>query len=284
MVIVYFNKKLLNMKKFIHSIIVVCGFIIIFSGCKPEKIELGPALDKSALKFTVTPSANNPNDIVLKSLTPNATPYWVSPSGNSTKLTDTINIPFPGEYIIKYAVQSRGGLVYADSVKVTIASIDANTVSDLLWVNLTGGLGKSKTWRLDVDATGKSLFFNGPVYFAGENMSWEWQAGWANWIIDAGDYGTMTFDLIGNPNFTSNNLMFPALSGTGKFMLDTKTKTLSTIGAEVLHDKNSNNGTQGAQVANWKKDIRIKSLTATQLQLVAVRNDGTWLLYNYYSQ
>ncbi len=269
------------MKKLIHSILVVCGLIIMFSGCKPENIELGPTLDKSALKFTVTPSANNPNDIVLKSLTPNATPYWVSPSGNSIKLIDTINIPFPGTYTIKYAVQSRGGLVYADSVIVNIASIDAKTVSDPLWVNLTGGLGNSKTWKLDVDENGKSKYFNGPVYFAGENMSWEWQAGWDTWIVEKGDYGTMTFDLIGNPNFQSNNLMFPALSGTGKFMIDTKAKTLTTIGAEVLHDKG---GGQGSQVANWKKDIRIKSLTASKLQLVAVRNDGVWLIYNYYSE
>lgn len=272
------------MKKFISSIIIVCGLITTFSGCKPEKIELGPTLDKSALKFTVTPSTANPNDIVLKSLTPNATPYWVSPSGNSIKLTDTINIPFPGEYTIKYAVETPGGLVYADSVKVTITSIDAKTVSDPMWVNLTGGLGNSKTWKLDLDANGNSKYFGGPVFFAGENYSWEWDAGWANWIIDKGDYGTMTFDLIGNPNFKSNNLMFPALSGTGSFMLDTKAKTLTTIGAEVLHDKNASNGTQGAQVANWKKDIRIKSLTATQMQLIAVRNDGTWLIYNYYSE
>jgi hypothetical protein len=269
------------MKKFITSIIVVCVLITTFSGCRPETIELGSPLDKSALKFTVTPSTANANDIVLKSLTPNATPYWVSPSGNSIKLTDTINIPFPGTYTIKYAVQSRGGLVYAEPVTVTIASIDAKTVSDPMWVNLTGGLGKSKTWRLDVDATGKSKYFNGPVYFAGENMSWEWQAGWDSWIVEKGDYGTMTFDLIGSPNFQSNNLMFPALSGTGKFMIDTKAKTLSTIGAEVLHDKGTG---QGSQVSNWTKDLRIKSLTDSKLQLVAVRNDGTWLLYNYYSE
>jgi hypothetical protein len=281
MVIVLFHQKLVNMKKLIHSIIAVCGLITMFSGCSPEKMELGPALDKSALKFTVTPSAKNPNDIVLKSLTPNATPYWVSPSGNSIKVTDTVNIPFPGDYTIKYAVQSRGGLVYADSVIVKITTIDEETVSDPLWVNLTGGLGNSKTWRLDVDANGKSKYFNGPVSFAGANYSWQWDAGWDSWIIEKGNYGTMTFDLIGNPNFTSNNLMFPALSGTGKIAIDLKAKTLTTIGAEVLHDNGSG---QGAQVPNWKKDIRIKSVTDNKLQLTVVRNDGTWLIYNYYSE
>ena len=269
------------MKKLINSIILACGLMVMFSGCRPEVIELGPALDKSALKFTVTPSAKNPNDIVLKSLTPNATPYWVSPSGNSIKLTDTINIPFPGDYTIKYAVQSRGGLVYADSVIVNITTIDEKTVSDPLWVNLTGGLGKSKTWRLDVDANGKSKNFTGPVSFAGANYSWQWDAGWDSRIVEKGDYGTMTFDLIGNPNFKSNNLMFPALSGTGKIAIDLKAKTLTTIGAEVLHD---NGKGQGPLVPNWKKDIRIKTLTDNKLQLTVVRNDGTWLIYNYYSE
>lgn len=278
------NKKSLNMKNIINSIILFCGLITMFSGCKPDVITLGATLDKSALKFTATPDPSNPNNIILRSLTPNVTPYWVTPSGSSIKVVDTVNFPFPGTDTIRYAVESAGGLVYADPIVVTINSIDAKTVSDPMWVMLTGGLGKSKTWRLDVNAIGASKYFNGPTYFAGANFSWEWDAGWANWIIDAGDYGTMTFDLIGKPNFQSNNLMFPALSGTGTFMLYTKSQTLSTFGAEILHDKNPSNGTQGAQVSNWRTGLVIKSLTNDHLQIVGVRNDGVWLIYNYISQ
>jgi hypothetical protein len=277
MVIVLIHQKLVNMKKLIHSIIVTCGIITLFSGCKPEKIELGSALDKTALKFTVAPSANNPNDIVLKSLTPNATPYWVSPSGYSIKVTDTINIPFPGEYTIQYAAQSRGGLVYADPVKVKINSIDQNTVSGTMWVQLTGGLGKSKTWVLDLDAAGVSKYFAGPFYFGG--TGWQWDPAfkdipWAN--VSAGNYGTMTFDLIGDANFSSDNKMFPDLSGTGKFMLYSTTKELQTIGAQVLHDK-----AQGGQVANWNARMQIKILTDSTMQLIAKKDPNNWLLYNY---
>lgn len=265
------------MKKLIHSIIAACGLIILFSGCKPEKIELGAALDKAALKFNVAPSSANPNDIVLKSLTPNATPYWVSPSGNSIRMTDTINIPFPGTYTIKYAVQSRGGLVYADPVTITINSIDQNTVSQSMWVALTGGLGKSKTWVLDLDANAVSKFFAGPFYFGG--TGWEWapafkDISWAG--VSAGDYGTMTFDLIGNANFSSDNKMFPDLSGTGKFMLYTSTNELQTIDAQVLHDK-----AQGGQVANWNARMLIKTLTDSTMQLIAKKNANEWLIYNY---
>jgi hypothetical protein len=269
--------KNIQMKKLIHSIIIVCGLITLISGCRPENIELGPAMDKSALKFSATPSATNPNDIVLKSLTPNATPYWVSPSGNSIRVTDTVNIPFPGTYTIQYAVQSRGGLVYADPVTVKINSIDTKTVSAAPWVKLTGGLGKSKTWVLDLDAAGKSKYFTSPFYFGG--TGWEWDPnfadiGWAG--VSAGDYGTMTFDLIGDAHFVSNNKMFPDLSGTGKFMLYTATNELATIGAQVLHDK-----AQGGQVANWNAKMLIKTLDDDHMQLIAKKDANNWLIYNY---
>jgi hypothetical protein len=265
------------MKKLVHSIILVCGLTTLFPGCRPEKIELGPALNKSALSFTVTPSSNNPNNIVLKSLTPNATPYWVSPSGSSIRQTDTINIPFPGTYTIQYAVQSRGGLVYADPVTITINSIDQNTVSQPMWIQLTGGLGKSKTWVLDLDAAGKSKFFTSPFYFGG--TGWEWAPNFSDisWAgVSAGDYGTMTFNLIGDANFSADNKMFPDLSGTGKFMLYSTTKELQTIGAQVLHDK-----AQGGQVANWNAKMLIKTLTDSTMQLIAKKDPNNWLIYNY---
>ena len=268
------------MKKLIHSIILVCGLVTLFSGCRPETIELGPALGKTALQFTVAPSANNPNDIVLKSLTPNATPYWVSPSGYSIKLTDTVNIPFPGTYTIEYAVQSPGGLVYADPVTVTINSIDEKTVSDPMWVQLTGGLGKSKTWVLDLDAAGVSKYFAGPFYFGGSWGQWDpafKDIPWAG--VSAGDYGTMTFDLIGNANFSSNNKMFPELSGTGKFMLYSATKELQTLGAQLLHDR-----AQGDKIANWNAKMKIKALDDDHLQVIALIDASNWLLYNYVSK
>ena len=265
------------MKKYIHHIIIVSGLIAVFSGCTRENIELGSPMDKGALQFTVKPSSTNPNDIVLKSLTPNATPYWVSPSGNSIKLTDTINIPFPGTYTIQYGVQSRGGLVYANPVTVTITSIDTKTVSGSMWVQLTGGLGKSKTWVLDLDAAAVSKYFLGPFYFGG--TGWEWDPAfkdipWAG--VSAGDYGTMTFDLIGNANFVSKNKMFPDLSGTGTFMLFSATNELQTTGAQVLHDK-----AQGGQVANWNAKMLIKTLDDDHMQLICKKDANNWLIYNY---
>ena len=176
-----------------------------------------------------------------------------------------------------YGVESAGGLVLADTTVVTITTIDQKTVSDPMWIKLTGGLGKSKTWVLDLDANAVSKYFAGPFYFGG--TGWEWDPafkdiGWSG--VSAGDYGTMTFDLIGNANFSSNNKMFPDLSGTGKFMLYPATNELATIDAQVLHDK-----AQGGNVANWNARMTVKTLTDSTMQLIAKKDANNWLIYNY---
>lgn len=255
------------------------GTVMGLSSCT-KKYELGPLMDKNALKYTITPSSANPNDIVLTSLTPNVTPVWVTPSGQSQRIQDTINIPFPGTYKFVYGVESDGGFVQADTSLVIINTLDQNAVSTPTWTHLTGGFGKSKTWVLDLDANGKSKFFGGPIYFAG--TGWEWDAGWSgnSWICPALDYGTMTFDLIGNANFKSNNKAIPSLgAATGTFMLYTSTNQLQTFGAQVIHD-----ATQGPNVKNWNAKMTIVSLTDSTMQLSAVKDANDWLIYNYISQ
>jgi hypothetical protein len=254
---------------------------IIFFACTPDQYELKAPLDKSALKFTVTRNATNPNVFILKSLTPNAQPFWVTPVGTSVKMTDTIDIPFPGNDTIKYSVETPGGLVTATYIITpSISTIDAAYVSNPMWTLLAGGLGKSKTWVLDLDANGKSKYFAGPFYYGG--TGWEWDPafsdiGWAG--VSAGDYGTMTFDLIGNANFKSNNKMFPEYSGTGKFMLFPGTNQLITYGAQFLHDK-----AQGGKVLNWNALMTIKTLDADHMQVLAVSGPGAWYIYNYISK
>ncbi|OQP60519.1 hypothetical protein A3860_33175 [Niastella vici] len=263
-----------------NNLIIVLAFLgsaLLYASCRPQIFELGGLANKGDLKFTIAPSSANPNDIVLTSLTPNVTPYWVTPYGQSIKLNDTTNVPFPGTYKFVYGVESGGGLVLADTTLVTINTIDKKTVSDPMWIKLSGGLGNSKTWVLDLDAKGVSKYFTGPFYFGG--TGWEWDPAfkdipWAG--VSAGDYGTMTFDLIGNANFKSDNKMFPDLSGTGKFMLYPGTNELATIDAQVLHDK-----AQGGQVANWNARMTVKTLTDSTMQLIAKKDANNWLVYNY---
>jgi len=254
---------------------------IAFFACTPDQYELKAPLDKSAVKFSVTKDATNPNKFILKSLTPNAQAFWVTPVGTSVKLTDTIDIPFPAKNdTIMYSVETPGGIVTADPYVFDVTTIDADYVSGPMWVNLTGGINKSKTWVLDLDANGVSKYFTCSFYFGG--TGWEWDPafkdiGWSG--VSAGDYGTMTFDLIGNANFKSDNKMFPALSGTGKFMLYPGTSQVITYGAQFLHDR-----AEGDKVANWNALTTIKTLDADHMQLIEIIDANNWLIYNYISK
>jgi len=265
------------MKNYFKILMAITGSALLYASCTPDKYELGKLANKTDLKFTIAPSSKNPNDIVLTSQTPNAAPMWVTPYGQSIRLVDTINVPFPGTYKFVYGVESPGGFTQADTTSITITSLDQNAVNKPMWISLTGGYGKSKTWVLDLDAAGVSKYFAGSFYFGG--TGWEWDPafkdiGWAG--VSAGDYGTMTFDLIGDAHFTSDNKMFPDLSGTGKFMLYTATNELATVGAQVLHDK-----AQGGQVANWNARMKIKTLDDDHMQLIALKDANNWLIYNY---
>ena len=258
---------------------------IVFFACSPDQYELKAPLAKSALKFSVTKDATNPNKFILKSLTPNAQAYWETPVGTSVKMTDTIVIPFPGKDTIRYSVESAGGIVTAEPYAFEITTIDADFVSGKMWIDLAGGLGKSKTWVLDLDANGKSKYFNSPFYYGGidpKTGPWEWDPnfsdiGWAG--VSAGNYGTMTFDLMGNANFKSDNKMFPQYSGTGTFMLFPATNQIITYGAQFIHDK-----AVGGNVLNWNAKMTIKTLNADAMQVQAVTGAGAWTIYNYISK
>ena len=249
---------------------------LLFASCRLKKYELGILPDKSTLQYTIAPSSGNPNNIVLKSLTPNVTPVWITPVGQSQRIQDTVNIPFPGTYKFVYGIESAGGFVQADTATITITTLDQQAVSSPMWTYLTGGFGHSKTWVLDLDAKGVSKFFGGPIFFAGSG--WEWDAGWSgnSWICPAADYGTMTFDLIGNANFSSDNKALPLGSATGTYMLYPATNQLQTFGAQVVHD-----GVQGPVVANWYAKMTIVSLTDSTMQLIAVKDAADWFIYNY---
>ena len=269
--------KMKEMKNNFRILIAILGAAVLYSSCTPDKYELGELKNKPDLKFTIAPSSANPNDIVLTSLTSNAFPKWITPFGQSLRVKDTVNVPFPGTYKFVYGVHSAGGFTEADTTSITINSLDQNAVNQPMWIALAGGYGKSKTWVLDLDANGVSKYFTSPFYFGG--TGWEWAPNfkdipWAG--VSAGDYGTMTFDLIGDAHFKSENKMFPELSVTGKFMIYTATKELATVGAQVLHDK-----AQGGQVANWYAKMQIKTLTDSTMQLIAKKDPNNWLVYNY---
>lgn len=258
------------------------GLILLIAACTPDNPQLKPLLKKSDLKFSVTPLSSNPNKVVLKSETPNVTPYWQTPLGTSQALVDTVDFPFPGTDTVFYSVEGAGGMTTAYYV-LKVTTIDPAAVSDTIWTDLTGGLGHSKTWVLDLDANGVSKYFQGPIYFGG---TWgEWDPAWSGntWICPAADYGTMTFDLIGNANFKSDNKQLAVGAAKGTFMVYPSTIQLQTYGAQIVHD---NGGGGGARISNWYQKMTIVSISANTLQLKVSGMDGdptSFGIWNYIS-
>lgn len=260
----------MRLKHFIYS--VFAGIVAVtMAACTPESDELGGiSITSEQLAegkgFTVDVDQTT-NQVTFKSLVPNSySVYWeygpmpaegaeASVSGTSTSDTYSLGIAFDGQYYVRMGVQTRGGIVFSDRAPFTIDNMNVALLSDPLWTLLTGGVGESKTWVLDIDANGTSIFFGGPKWFftAGQNWNsfhdakganyidsksswdgnnaiepntdWYWSADWASnsWICGAADYGTMTFDLAGGANVEVNG-------AKGTFNMDVDNHTISFTG------------------------------------------------------
>jgi len=277
------------------------GIVLAFAACQPEEFSLGEVLSKDDLQYSITQNPSDPNMIILESLTPGVTPLWQTPMGRTTRVKDTVKIPFAGDYKFTYGVESPGGYVESDPFNLTLTTNNLNYVDDPLWTLLSGGVGNSKTWLLDLDADGVSKYFAGPLYFYGTENGWleggdngcygsdcwNWNPDWAgnSWLMPQGDYGTMTFDLSGGANISVDHLMISSRgSEQGTYFLDVDAKTLTITDAAPLHDE----GRDG-QVVNWG-DLKLMSITENTLQLAALRDEALsgegpcLLVYNYISQ
>lgn len=122
---------------------------------------------------------------------------------------------------------------------------------DPLFTLLAGGIGKEKTWVLDLDAKGGSAKFKGPLYFSGVDYGWDnqctkiggdcwlYDASYESWMGAVQDYGTMTFGIKGGSAEAVVKVTQKGIvkNGTflGSYFLDTKTKTISFAGAVPLN-------------------------------------------------
>ena len=207
---------------------------LMFASCSPETYDLGAIDVKSedlveGIAFKIEHDATNPNIIYLTSLMDSKyTPLWSHPQGRSQKQTVTLKIPFPGTYEVKFGVETRGGAVYGEAVTFTVDDFYAGFVDDELWTHLSGGVGNEKTWYLDLNANGVSRYFTGPLYFYGTDDSWEtvtdgvklpagsdswnWNPDWVGnkWLMNAADFGSMTFNLKDGANVIVEHKTIPS--------------------------------------------------------------------------
>jgi len=212
--------------KIIIVSILVCGIGCLLSSCEPETFSLGDTLNKSEIDFeivqdfTVDPGGNT---VVMTNKTDGVVLTWDYGTGKSDDKVNTVKYAFKGDYTINITAVTAGGVVELDPVTITVTDDNLSYVNDPLWTALSGGVGNSKTWYLDLNADGESKYFGAPMSFSGNEIGWEkeclgneddgfcwiWEPEWAGneWIADAGDYGSMTFSLDGGPFVTVNHAL-----------------------------------------------------------------------------
>ena len=289
---------------------------LLLTACTPDKYDLGDKDVTSAdlvegTAYSVTVDQNT-NTVVLKSLMADRYDVsWVHPQGRAQEKEVTLRIPFDGEYEVTFGVKTRGGVVYGAPYKFTLNNINPDLLTDPMWTLLSGGVGKSKSWQLDLDKDGVSKYFAGPLYFYGKlcywleehvdkkkehgqgteafpsDDCWNWNADWAgqsSWLLGgtgAMDYGTITFDLINGAHAMVDDKAH-GTKNTGKFLIDPEEHTMKLIDVSFPHDP----GRDGI-VTKWG-EIRIFSITEHTMQLGVLRdNDPSegpcYLVYNFIS-
>lgn len=293
--------------RLLYSLVTALALSFCITACSPDKYDLGE-IDLTeddlveGIAYTITHDADNPNIIYLKSLLPsNYAILWDHPQGRSQAAEVTLEIAFAGTYEARIGVQTRGGIVYGPYTTFTIDDFCSDFVDDPLWAALTGGVGNSKKWYLDIDAEAKCRYFVGPLYFYGtddtwdtvtggetsDGDSWSWAADWAgngSWLFGstgAMDYGSMTFSLEDGATVTVEDNAH-GRTQRGTFTMDATNHTMKLTDAELLHDPD-----RDAIVTQWGT-ITILAMTENYMQLAVLRDnsdEGNCLLsYNFISE
>jgi hypothetical protein len=269
---------------------------MLFSACTPEQYDLGakdvtPDDLVEGLAYTITHDPVNPNIVYLESkMGNNYTALWEHPQGRSQEKKVTLQIPFDGVYTVRFGVQTRGGVVYGEPATFTIQDFYAGFVTNELWTLLTGGVGASKMWIPD---NGKYGLAPGELSYAdpGGTVEWNnWSPNWepaAGFTMAAGDNpiweSSMTFDLINGANVSIDDRSSGGVGQKkGSFMLNTDAHTITFTDVDLLHTAGWSKMT-----SNWKKDLKILTLTENQLRIGILRQKDTsgedpwWIIWNF---
>lgn len=297
----------MKVKKFIYSLLAAVMMFFV-AGCSPDEYSLGekdlaPEDLAENLAFTISHNADNPNIIEFKSLLP--TSYSVifdTPQGRFQENEVSLKIPFNGTYQARIGVETRGGFVWGPYTQFTVKDFCADFVTDPLWTYLSGGVGKSKVWKLDIDSkaiTKHSDLWAGPLGFwgmdddwntcmmgqtaeSGDHWNWTPDIAGNSWVMTAMDYGYMEFDLIGGAHVTVYNAE-TGQTYKGTYMIDTDNHTITFSDAVLLH----NSGHDGV-ATNWRSGLKLMGLDEDRLQIATVRDnsdEGKCLLcYNFVSE
>ncbi len=288
--------------KILFAQVLALGIGLLITSCEPETHSLGDILDKSSIEFEIVQDFETDpggNTVIMTNKTDGVVLTWDYGTGRSNKKVQTVQYAFKGEYTINISALTAGGIVELDPVTITVTDDNLNYVNDPLWTALSGGVGNSKTWYLDLNAEGESKYFGAPMSFSGDGLVWGkeclfddptdvdaycwiWEPEWAGneWIAEPGDYGYMTFSLEGGP-FVEVNHAFTTSRGleNGTYFLDADKKELTLTDAAVLQSSWADN-----DVDDWS-NYRILTLTEDAMQLAAIHNSKDELvIFNFISK
>lgn len=303
-------------KQFNYFLSLVLGAsALIFQACTPEDNNVpAPSVTSAELvegiAFSVTPDANDPNTIHLKSLVKGAQPCWETPSGLSQNSEVTLELPFSGEYTVKFGVTTGAGLVWGEPYTFTVNQNNFEMLSDEIWTNLAGGVdengkGNPKVW-VPMDKSYPPYVGSAPVAYMSPddvmndgsgktelvigtgNWNPNWDPGFQSWLIPADDPymgSEMTLSLDAQKGCIAEIKRVDAngvTEKTGSFNLNVSNRnqpTLSFSGCEMLH------AAWGDGVCdNYFKDIKIIECTPYVLQFATMRTNSEgpwWIIWNF---
>lgn len=157
--------------------------LMAMASCSPDSHDLDdPGYTPSDLvegkAFTIEHDAENPNIVYLKSLLPASCQVaWETPQGRAVSNEYTMKIAFDGDYQVRMGVDTRGGYVWGEPATFHIDEFCTDFVDHFLWNRLSGGVGHSKTWQIDLamldDGSAKTTFWKGPHWFFNVNFTWD---------------------------------------------------------------------------------------------------------------
>lgn len=168
----------------LKNIIMALGLgVALLTSCSPDDHDLvSPDINADDLvegvAFTITHDSSNPNIVHLKSLLPSSYQIaWETPQGRAVSPEHTLKIAFDGDYEVRMGVSTKGGYVWSRPATFHIDEFCTEFVDHFLWNRLSGGVGNSKTWQIDLaqleDGSAKTTFWKGPHWYFNHNFTWD---------------------------------------------------------------------------------------------------------------
>ncbi|MBO5507481.1 MAG: hypothetical protein J6A00_06930 [Bacteroides sp.] len=166
-----------------NMLMILGAGLLLMASCSPDDHDLAAPDIKSddlveGIAFTITHDSSNPNIVYLSSLLPSSYQVaWETPQGRTVSNEYTLKIAFDGDYEVRMGVSTKGGYVWSQPATFHIDEFCTDFVDHFLWNRLSGGIGNSKTWQIDLaqleDGSAKTTFWKGPHWYFNHNFTWD---------------------------------------------------------------------------------------------------------------